>query len=181
MPDSIRDGTGSAFLLKIDDRNRARVLADVNPEIRSVSEMEQEAYVLTSNYTEAGTDKVIFFMQNDSSTLHVHVWDINVGSDVANCFDLQVVTSGTAAGTNIIATNLNRTSGNLADITAKGNAEVTGLTTTDILDIFVLANQSKSFRLGSSLILGRGDGISIKAANAGEISVSALLYFTKLE
>ena len=159
----IEDGTGSGQSAGVSPTgNRLNVSARSDDRIYYTSRDNGDAFSVTSRDT-AAAGEYNFYFKNTSATKKFYVSNFTIGSAVLAIFKITKVT-GTAGGAGAITiTNLNMTSGNVADATATGDAAVTGLTAGDVIkDISVVADDSKFINMNDSLIIGTNDAIAIE-------------------
>jgi hypothetical protein len=157
----IDDGTGSGSQVKVTTDNRLDTSSRSNPRVYYVSRNDGQAYTWSSAFSTATGEETIS-IKNTSTTKNLYIDSIRVGSANAAVWTLFQVTSGTAAGTTLTATNLNLTSSNAADSASFGNASVTGSLAGPVLDyIRTAANGEQELSLSDALILGQNDEIAI--------------------
>jgi hypothetical protein len=91
------------------------------------------------------------------------------------------VTGGTAAGTTLLAENLNLASGNTAPDLSYGNAAVTGgLTGTNVAIDGVSAGGFDTLDLKGSLVMGQNDQISVTASATGTVYITVIGHFREI-
>jgi hypothetical protein len=159
----IEDGTGTGQSVGVSPTgNRMNVSARSDERIYYISRDNGDAYATTSIDT-AAAGEYNFYFKNTSATKKFYVSTMTFGSAVLAIFKVTKVT-GTAGGAGAIAiTNLNMTSGNVADATVLGNAAVTGLTAgDDIVNISVTDDDSHEHNFHDALILGTNDAIAVE-------------------
>lgn len=141
--------------------NRLNVSSRSDERIYYISRDNGDAYSVTTIDT-AAAGEYNFYFKNISTTQNFYVTAFTLGSAVLAIFKIARVT-GTASGTAISPTNLNTTSGHIADATALGNAAVTGLTEDAIIDVVsVTADDSKEVTFHDALVIGQGEAIAVE-------------------
>lgn len=142
--------------------NRLNVSSRSDSRIYYISRDNGDAYATTSIYT-AAAGEYNFYFKNTSATKKFYVSSITIGTAVLAIFKITKVT-GTAGGASAISiTNLNMTSGNVADATVTGDAAVTGLTAGDVIDVIsVTADDSKIVDFHDALVIGTNDAIAVE-------------------
>ena len=164
----IQDGAGSGKITKVNQRNRLDVSSATFSESHLIAAEDAATFIWTTSWDADNTEEVIY-LKNDSKTKSLVIDKVTVNSVNTGLFELFSVT-GTASGTTITGVNTNRTSGNVADATALGEAEVTGLTIGDRIDLArVPANGRATMELQDVLILGLGDAIAVTYTGADGI------------
>lgn len=158
----IEDGVGTGQKCGISPTgNRLNTSARTDERIYYVSRDNGDAYTLTSIDTAAAGEYNLYF-KNTSTSQKFYVKEITVGSAVLAIFKVSKVT-GNAAGTTITPVNMNFISGNTASATALGNAAVTGLSESAIIEmVSVEADSTEHIDFHDALILGQGDAIAIE-------------------
>jgi len=167
-----RNGQGAY----IDDDGRLAVLADMRPNIARAS-LSGKSIVLHSTYSATSGQEVFGFQNDDSVPFYVE--SIFLGTDTAGSLTVAVST-GTLAGTPLVATSLNRGESVTNLYTAYGNASVTGLTPGAALgQVFLAASGSGGIGFASSLILGNGHQICVTTNVTAVISCSLYGYWAE--
>lgn len=158
----IEDGNGTGQIAGVSPSgNRLNVSSRSDERIYYVSRDNEDAYSVVSIDT-AAAGEYNFYFKNTSTTKRFYVTAMTIGSAALAIFKISKVT-GTAAGTDITPTNLNTSSGNIADAIVKGNAAVTSLTESAVIDVVsVIADDSKEITFHDALILGQGEAIAVE-------------------
>ena len=158
----IEDSTGTGQGVGVSPSgNRMNVSSRSDERIYYISRDNGDAYSMVSIDTAAAAE-YNFYFKNISTTKKFYVTAMTLGSAVLAIFKISKVT-GTATGTAITPTNLNTTSGNVADAVVMGNAAVGGLTEAALIDVVsVTADDSKEVSLHDALIIGQGEAIAIE-------------------
>ena len=160
----------------VDEDGRLSVLADMRPNIARAA-LEGEAVVFHSTYSATAADEVLGFQNNDTKRFFVE--SIFLGTDTAGSLTVAVST-GTLAGTPLIALSLNRDAAIANLYSAFGNAAVTGLTPGAALgQVFLPASGSGGIGFASSLILGTGDQICVTTNVTAILSCSLYGYWSE--
>lgn len=168
----IKDGTGTAYLAKVDDKNRLFTRGVAFGPLEDASEIG-EAAVWTSTYAATGGQEVIY-IQNTEPSKDLHITRIQMNNTVTNVFTLFEVTSaGAATGTGITPVNPNLASGTSNSENSFGNATVGGTLTGDNLGIWAhLASAGLDIFFEGSIILGNGDAIALTTSATGTVYVT---------
>ena len=176
----IEDGKGRGFISSVSTTNRLNVSSKSNPRIFYASREDGLAFNTTSVDTDAVAGDITCYLKNTSSTRNLFVKEIHVSSENAAMFKVWVVT-GTAAGSNALTpTNLNLTSGRVAETLARGDGAITGLTTGGLIDTLRTAAGVHDFSLfEDALMLGENDAIAIEydTGNTGAAEISIEFHY----
>ena len=151
----------------------------INESEFEASSVKGEAFVLYSTYSATGGEEIIY-LENEDSIRDIRIDYIKVSTTVAGIFSVIERTSGTAAGTVLTPLNVNLGSGagSTADITAFGNASVTGTLAGDTLvgDLVGVAAPHK-FEFEGGLIVPKNSAIFVTAAVSGIVHATILFHF----
>jgi hypothetical protein len=170
----VQDGKGSGRLAGVSLNNRLETSSRASHRSFYVSRDEGQSYTWTSTYSAATTNEVLY-IKNTSKTLKLYLdsIDCNQVGGVIGAFIIKEVT-GTAAGTAITGTNTNLVSGNVAPVTALGNASVTG--TTDAATISTIGVEQyahNNILFPATIILGLNDAIAVEfTGSTGVVNVT---------
>ena len=167
----------SGTTAEVNEKQQLEVSASVSSESHHVSLNNGETYLWTTSWS-ADTGEEVIYLKNNSKTKYLIIDKVTVSAVAASLFELYTAT-GTAAGTTITGANANRASGNAADASAFGEAEVTGLTTASRIDMArVAANGRATMDLQDVLILGQNDAITLTyTGSTGIVDVIITGYF----
>jgi len=177
----IQDGGGKNPALQIDPDGRARVEAKTNDRSFFISEEEGQSYVLISTSLVLAVGEYGAYWQNTSTDKNLHIKDVTVNSFQAGEFEISTVTGTAAGGVALTPSNLNRTSANDADATARGNGSITSLTHQTLYyknHIGKFGHHDEDFE--GALILGQNDAIAVKWVSqdsAGSTTTSTIVIF----
>lgn len=199
MPEMIRDGRGTGYLLQIDKNNRAKVSADTSEEITYYSHHHGDAYQLSTNNTtfatipSAGVWTPIFDLENLSSSKGLIVNQILIswnGGDTTGNEVLWVRTRSyaTIVGnyTSVSPSNMNGTSNLIAD----GNFYIwdgtgNGISVTGgyYNSVFCLDKGRDIYNVGNSSILIQdiNIGLDVMAYEIGKFTMTLLFYYKPLD
>lgn len=167
----IEDGTGRGFVAKVDSESRLLVAATVLPALGHASDEGSAAYFISTYAATAGQE--VISIRNAESDRHLHIQSLMVASSVATIWTLFEVTSGTAAGTTLTYINPNLGSGVTLDVTAFGNASVTGSLAGNTLNLIsTVADATFHHNFDGSLILTNGDEVALTADATGTVYVT---------
>lgn len=176
----IRDGAGSGFEAKVNIKQRLDVAAASFPEAHLVSALDGQCYVWTSSWSSA-TGLETIYIKNDSKTKKLIISHITVGCVTTGTFELYTAT-GVAAGTPITGVNMNRSSNNVAAVTAYGAASVTGITPGERLGfVRCPATDTKELPTLDSLVLGFNDAITITWTGSTSITDANIIGYFETE
>ena len=174
----VEDGKGSGLKVAVSNNNRLDVSARVAP--RTYYESRDNGTVYAAHYVDAGfvANEETAYLQNTSTIQDVMIDAIFIGSAAAAIWRLKFVT-GTATGTVVIPTNLNKTSSNSAAANCRGGAAgVSGLTDGDTIAIFRNAGPTVKYSGDiQGLRLGQNDAIAIEAESSGDGEITILFHF----
>lgn len=169
------DGSAHPNDLKIDHLGRALTRAVAEDELADAVKRER-AFTLVSSYSSSNGEEVIAFT-NDGKDIKIQ--RIGVTVDTNSIISVMHMTnSSTLAGTPITAKNYKFGRAKMADLTAFGNASVTGGLDGDILDSQLVTTAGWGFLL-SGLIVPRDETLFVRSATAGVINVTVHLYRTE--
>ncbi len=139
-------------------------------------------YSVTSAYTTGGADEEVLYLKNDHETDMLEVHQMIVGSAVASVFTVYDVT-GTAGGASAITVNnMLVGDGRAAQVTATGDASVTGLTLGGKVGgaIRVIAGYSDFYDYQGSLLIPPGKAIAVSASGTGATNCTLFFHFDNL-
>jgi len=173
----IESGTGNGKMAQVNEENMLNVKSVTEPLIAHTSHDAGKAYFAHSSYTTTDVTQRVLSIKNTSADKNLYIDKIYLATDTTCKWIVEKVTAGTGAGTDVTPVNLNFTSGNTADGTFKGNAEVTGITGATHLGHWnLLADTSDEIDFQGALILGQNDEIAIKIAET-TVAVGATIFF----
>ncbi len=130
MPNTLRDGTGKGYLLKIDNKNRLQGYVVTETEASFINRVEKEAYSGTweSALTAASTDYIIYLKNTSDKDMVINrVKHRCTGANSTLSFWVNI--DGTPGGslTTLTPANRNAGSNNLADVEYYRSTQITGL------------------------------------------------------
>jgi len=169
----IRDpASGQGVDVKSD--GHLQVDAVASPRDFQISLVDEQVYTVISEDAAQANEETIY-LQNTSSTKNLIIDDIIICGDTSGLWRVKFVTGTAAGGSALTAVNLNKTSSNSADVTARGDGAVTGLTDDgDIAMVRVVAETTVEIKLDEALILGQNDAIAVECETtqtAAEITI----------
>ena len=123
------DGGGTGRLATVSAFFRLNVSAKTNPRIFYSSRDEGKAFNSISTAASIVAGEYIWYIKNTSTTDNLYVKHIEFHSENAAVWKVWEVTGTAAGGSEIISSNLNLGSPNVAEATSRGDGSVTGLTT----------------------------------------------------
>jgi hypothetical protein len=174
---SIRGVSGN--LVDVNGDKQLLISGPVETDLEYASESKGKAYTFTSTFATGGTDVEVISIKSDSPTDCLIFDEIIVGASAACIFTLFEVTSGTAAGTTITGKNINTASGNAANVTAFGNAAVTGSLAGDAIAYTGVsaASEFKPLDTKSGIVLGQNGHYAITASANATVYVTVIAHF----
>ncbi len=114
----IEDGTGRGHRVQVTNKNMLRTYSTTKTEVAYESEQNGNAYVWTTTQN-WGADKNIIWLRNDSASYDLHIERIVISCPAACMVQIFVGEGSTVGGVEVIGTNLNRGSGNQANVTCR--------------------------------------------------------------
>ena len=112
----IEDGTGQSYKAQVTPGNRLAVYSAIENTLAFQSRENASAYVWTA-VQDWGADVNALWLRNDSSTHDLHIERVLI-SPPADCFtEIYLGEGSTAGGVEVVGTNLNLGSGNVASVT----------------------------------------------------------------
>jgi len=173
----IKDGKGRGNEMSVSSSLRGNVSAKSNPRIYYVSREDGQAFTWHSSYSATTGDHVVH-VKNTSQTRNLVISKILFSGVEAGKYTVESVT-GTAAGTTITGSHMNRSKVREADCDSFGNAAVTGLSSEDTFAAMrVLAGASGAGSSNNALILGVTGQIAVKyEGTTGIVDVTIFGYF----
>jgi hypothetical protein len=174
----IESGSGNGKLAKVNDDNFLITRSVIEKHAAQVSYDEGLAFTWTADDAAPSAGEYTLYLKNDSTTKKL-VIDMLIFNSTDNdvVWKLHQVT-GTAAGASVVTgTNLNLSSGQVADATARGGAGgVTGLTSSKVLGISFGGPGMTPIRvdLDGTVVLGQNNAIALEydAGTGGRAAVT---------
>jgi hypothetical protein len=148
----IDDGLGSGVSAGVSSDKRLEVSAKSNPRMYYISEDKADVYSWTAVTADLAAGATALYVVNDSPTKLLHIHSVYIYCDVATEYHVHCPAYVAPAGTAVVGTNWNRTSGNLAEATAKAN-ETSNVVTTDVFSSYM--------EFSDAIILGYHNSIAI--------------------
>ena len=173
-----KDGGGKAELSFSQDQ-RAKVDAETNLSAHFISLRDGLAFNIYSEDDDAAAGDFVCYIKNTSKTRNFFVDIVRFSSENAATVKVHEVT-GTASGTSLTPFNMNLQSGVSAELTAFGNAAVSGLTSSAVFAADrVAANTGSIIPFDDILILGTDDAIAVEydTGTTGDCEVLIRGYF----
>ena len=166
---------------EVNSERKLRTYGVMEPELAHRSERNRNSYVWTASKDINATDSIIW-LRNDSTTQRLHIYCIDVNSNVAGSWFIYCPTGTIADGDAITGVNLNRQSGKVALATCR--ADATGTTPANY--IFYgssMASQNLCVPFLGSLILGYLDEVAVDITTEATVlaQASILGYFVDNE
>ena len=160
----IEDGQGTGSLVGVDQH---RIKTSSRSQNRMWYESIDNGQAFTwanATYDYAAADTILA-VQNDSTTKKLHIHEIHICGDTETAFTIHVPKNVTMAGTVVTGVNLNRTSANVAEATAKANE--TGNTQANVIYRSILLAKTKQVISTPGLVLGKNDTIAVDLVTDG--------------
>lgn len=172
----IKDSNGPAA--RVNAEGQLTTKSIVETQLENTSDTSGLAFSWSSTFATGGTDIEVLSIQNDSSDLDFHIDQVWLAAAAAATFSLNRMTSGTPAGTTITGRPLNVDQGKTAEVTAFGNASVTGSVAGDLkAHILVPASQTILVDLEGAWIYGKDDVFFIGCATNTTIFATVIGHF----
>jgi len=143
--------------------NRFNVSSRSNTREFYVSRDDGQSYTFAALDSTAAAGTIFLFLQNTSTDKKMFVEDVDFITSESGAVFRIMTASGTAAGGNALTgRNLNLTSVNDAQATARGDTVLTGITTANVIYQTLIGGESEAhIEFRGALILGQNDAISI--------------------
>jgi len=172
MPDMIRDGTGSAFLQKVDANNRSHVQAVNVPADHNATKNGNSYNINTGviTLTDAVQTPVLYVKNNEERDFHITAIAVGMGPSIGGAGSIPMVTIirnptvGTiVSGATNVDMNSNRNYGSSQTLAVDAFKGATGDTLTDGED-HILIFQTANSRLFAAIdeVLPKGKTIGVK-------------------
>lgn len=171
---------GSINEAAVNEVNQLEVRAVSERDIEFVSDAFGLAFAWISSDAAASGEESIY-IQNGDAQRELHITQIHCQGSIDAIYDLIGVTSTTAAaGTNITAKSLNRQFNIIPDGVFKGDAEVTGSLTGDLLMRHSgLANTTVDIAPAGGVILGKGNAIAVRQDGTNTLKITVIGFYEK--
>jgi len=126
----IQGGTGNGYSAKVNNQNQLATAATTVTKEHEINHSDGQAYSVIFNTTpDAGKCFVYIKNTNDMDMIVAEMAFTNKDAANATGFSIKLGDEGTPlGGTTVTPANRNAGSGNIADVTAKVGADITGLT-----------------------------------------------------
>jgi len=148
-----------------------------------VSRDDGQYYSLQIEDDAADAGDIVGYLRNDSNSLALFIRDIHFSAEFACTVKLAFGDSTAATGGSVLTpANLNRTkSSNAADVTARGNGAISGVSATTQFAAFRIEAGS-TFEYNQTIILGQNDNITIEydTGSTGDLEVDVYFYLDTL-
>lgn len=166
------DGKGSVNSAHVDSSGRLVVRADSETDMNHAMGIGL-GYIFHSTYSATAGDE-IFFLQNTGADIHIH--RISVSTAASGVVDILRQTSGTAAGTTITGKNGIFGRPIMPDVTAFGDASVTGSVDGDLHDGHDIGTSEPHDFGMEDLIIPDQEAIFVRALTNGIVHVTAFVF-----
>jgi len=172
---NIEDGEGTGSLVGV-DTHRLKTSSRNNPRIWYESVEHGQAFTWSNATYDYDAADTILAVQNDSATKLLHIYQIHIEGDTETAFTIHCPKNVTMAGTAVTGVNLNRTSANVADATAK--ADETGNSQANVIYRSLMLAKTKQIIEIPGLVLGKNDVIAVDfTTDGGAALVDIVGYF----
>jgi len=176
----IRDGAGDGYLVRVNSSNRLKASATTASIEHSINHEVGQAYNLLFEVTSSGSDAVILYMKNTSTTLDMVIEGIYLYVSQACELCIRRDATGTpVGGSDVVPANLNAGSNKEAvGIFQQGSAitGVDGTETTMFKYKFTGASSTKFYNFDQDIIVSRTRVITIECDTTGTL-VSGMFPF----
>jgi len=164
----IEDGKGSGSRCRVDSDNRIRAYSVVEPEIAYASEENGEAYAWTSVTYDYGAADTILLVKNTSTSKKLIIDSIVMTSDTATIAHIHVPACTTPTGTAVTGVNLNTSSNNVAEATAKTDETTNAIGVVGIVATVVLeADKTFTHDTRGTIVLGTNKCVAVDYVTDG--------------
>ena len=182
----VEDGKGRGYSASVSESNRFNVSSKSNPRMFYVSRDEKLAFSVVAIDSSAAAGEIAFHLKNTSTSKNMVIHTMTASSANTSLLKLFEVTGIAASGTTLTPTNLNLTSGLLAEAEVMSGeaAAITGLTTGSLIAAGrLLANALVPLDLNDALIIGPGDQIAIEydTGTTGSVEVTVTFYYETID
>jgi len=164
----IEDGRGTGSRCMIDSDNRIRAYSVVEPELAYAADEKGDAYAWTSVTYDYGAGDTILLLKNTSTSKKLIIDSIIMTTDTATIAHIHMPTCGTPTGTALTGVNLNSSSNNVAEATAKADETTNAIGVAGIVATLALeADKTNTFQAKSSLVLGTNKCVAVDYVTDG--------------
>lgn len=165
----VEDGTGKGYRVKVTEENQLKTVGELHELQHHTSVVHGQVYQVIGDYTVVGAGTFpILHVQNTSATRDAVVSYMRLqypggdGTiDAATYFSINFNQTYSSGGTEVTAVNMNRNSGNVAELTCYDNNPTLAGTATEF-DRWYCDKDMMTFNKHGSLVLGTNDAMSIK-------------------
>ena len=172
------DDGGKNGPVRVSNTNRLNVSARAAS--RQYYESRDEGQVYTASFEDAGAvaDEETAYIQNTSTDKDMIIDSVFIGTDILSIWRVKFVT-GTATGTVVTPTNLNKTSSNAAAANARGGTAGVGSTVDagDICFVYVPVGSSGMYNSNESLRLGQNDAIAVECETSSDAKITITFHY----
>ena len=177
MPETIRDGTGTGNLTRVDDDNHLHVTAVSYSGEHFINHRKKQAYNFLFDVTPTGTDDEFIYIKNTSTSLDLVLEGITFRVGSAEQVKMYQVSGIPVGGATITPINLTIGHTNAADgIFLSGN-NITGLTIGNLFEhLFITSTESKHFNFDQDIILPPNAAIALSVVTGG-IQINGTIVF----
>lgn len=163
----IVDGTGQGHRLKVNSDNSMSVTAVSKPEMVSVSELTQEAYIFANGgfpTVAASTESAMLYVKNDSIDKYLHLFSFrSCATQISKWRVYTDITGGTiiSGATPGLENNLNRASVNTCDCTVYSGSSGVTATGGKMFEHWINDVGHSIEEFGGAIILGPENSVTL--------------------
>ncbi len=182
MSFKIEDGGGTGNTAGVNKRQRLKVEASTDLVGHFVSLEDGQAFNVVSHTASAAAGQHILYLKNTSPTRTMFVNLLRVGASSAAVWKIWEVTGSAGTATVLTPSNLNLSSGILAEADSRGDLAVEGLTQgSQLAHVRHGVNMHADIPFDDILILGQNDAIAVEydAGVNGSTAESLIRFYYK--
>lgn len=185
MPDMIKDGTGSSYLVRIDENNHMSVKAITTSSQNYYSRKNKDAYQVSTEINISTSEQTVLFMHNGSTDKHLvitYLRMMSAGADAANenaYFKTLIGGSYVSGGDAITPTNMFvRSAKEALGNFYSGSTPIVTAGFTEI-DRTHQANEMVAYRKEGSIVLDTNDALTIthKGSTAAGVAYARASFY----
>ena len=169
------DGAGGINQVKVDREGRSSTRAFIETDQQHGADLGL-AWTLCSTYAATGGQEV-WSLKNNGDDIHIDM--LRISTSASSVVTLFRVTSGTAAGTTIIGRSMKSNEADLSDVTAFGDASVTGSLAGVTIDAQDIGTSVPYDFNANGYVLTKGQEVAITLETTGVVYVAATLHREK--
>lgn len=167
-----RKGSGSLNEVAVNEKSQLESFSIVESELAEAME-DGRGFIFYSTYSATGGQEV-WFLQNDGDDIHID--RIIVSTSATGIFTVMRQTGGSAAGTTMNGRNGVLGSAIMSDVTAFGNADVTGTVVGDAIAGHDIGTTTPFIFALEGMVIPRTQALFVRAEVTGVIHVVGLCH-----